>query len=252
MTQDELQRFLDEKAGQYNRPLFIETDPIFIPHQFSQKEDIEISAFFAATFAWGQRKTIINKCTELLDRMGNAPYDFVMQYKKKDIGKLKGFRHRTFNADDLSYFLTALQHIYAKHGGLEQAFARHSGDMQSNISHFRSLFFGLPHEKRTEKHVSDPKQKSAAKRLNMFLRWMVRKDKRGVDFGLWNKISPTQLYCPLDVHSGNVARKLGLLERKQNDWQAVAELTTKLKKFDPDDPVKYDFALFGLGVFEQF
>ncbi len=254
MTQRQLKDFLDEKCDFYNAPHFIESDPISIPHRFSKKEDIEISAFFAAIFAWGQRITIIKKANELLAKMDNSPYDFIQNHLEKDRLSFKDFKHRTFNFDDLNYFLKSLQSIYKNYGGLEQVFLFHKNDVNSKnaIVHFRSTFFKKEHLRRTEKHVSSPLSNSACKRLNMFLRWMVRKDNRGVDFGIWQNARPTQLCCPLDVHSGRVARKLGLLKRKQNDWRAVEELDTKLRQLDPFDPVKYDFALFGLGVFEKF
>lgn len=254
MNKKELKEFLDEKVILYNNTSFIESDPIQIPHHFSQKEDIEIAGFLVATIAWGNRKSIINNGHRLLKIMGNSPYDFILNFSEKDIEKLNGFVHRTFNELDLAYFFKALQHIYLKHGGLEKVFADNSEvhSTQLAIHRFKQLFFSLPHETRTEKHVSDPLKNSAAKRINMFLRWMVRGDNTGVDFGIWKSLSPSQLSCPLDVHSGNVARKLGLLKRKQNDGKALIELDTALKKLDPRDPVKYDFALFGLGVFEGF
>lgn len=254
MNKRELKEFLDEKVILYNNTSFIESDPIQIPHQFSVKEDIEIAGFLVATIAWGNRKSIINNGNKLLQIMGNSPYDFVLNFSERDTEKLSGFVHRTFNEIDLAYFFKALQHIYLKHDGLENVFANHSEEksMQPAIHRFKKIFFSLPHESRTEKHVSDPFKNSAAKRLNMFLRWMVRNDKTDVDFGIWNSISPSQLSCPLDVHSGNVARKLNLLRRKQNDGKALIELDTALRKLNPLDPVKYDFALFGLGVFEGF
>ncbi|RMA64507.1 TIGR02757 family protein [Ulvibacter antarcticus] len=254
MNKIELKLFLDEKVVQYNTTQFIDTDPIQIPRHFSLKEDIEIAGFLVAIIAWGNRKSIINNGNRLLTIMGNSPYDFIMSYSEKQSDYLNGFVHRTFNEVDLSYFLKALQHIYLKHDGLESVFSKYSEtrSLQSAIHHFKQLFFSLPHSARTQKHISDPLKNSAAKRINMFLRWMVRKDTTGVDFGIWNSISPAQLSCPLDVHSGNVARKLGLLHRKQNDAKAVQELDKALRTLDPVDPVKYDFALFGLGVFENF
>lgn len=249
-----LKEFLDEKVVQYNNPQFIESDPIQIPHRFSRKEDIEISGFLVATIAWGQRKTIINNGLKLMDLMGDSPYDFVMQFSEKDEKRLSGFVHRTFNSIDLTYFMYALQHIYQNHSGMENIFSTYAknDNLQPAIHHFKKVFFELPHPKRTEKHVSDPLKNSAAKRINMFLRWMVRNDQAGVDFGIWNSLAPSQLSCPLDVHSGNVARKLKLLKRKQNDGKALSELDTALRSLDNTDPVKYDFALFGLGVFEGF
>lgn len=250
----ELKEFLDEKADQYNHPDFIDSDPIQIPHRFSTKEDIEISAFFASTFAWGNRKMIINKVNDLMNRMGNSPFDFLMNYSEKEFEKIESFKHRTFNAVDLDFYLHSLQNIYQNHGGLEPLFEFKNEDENSlnAIEKFRNKFLEIPHQNRSEKHLSSPAKGSAAKRLNMFLRWMVRNDKQCVDFGIWKNISPSQLVCPLDVHSGNVARKLGLMTRKQNDWKAASELNSNLKKFDAEDPVKYDFALFGLGVFENF
>ena len=252
MTESELREFLDQKADLYNNPNFIETDPIQIPHQFSSKKDIEISGFLTATIAWGNRKMIINNANKMMDIMGNSPYDFVMNYDKSN-PQIDVFVHRTFNGIDLNYFFLALRHIYEKHGDLEQVFiSQPQQNLQAKISDFKRIFFEINHPIRTQKHVSDPMKGSAAKRINMFLRWMVRNDNKGVDFGIWSHISPAQLSCPLDVHSGNVARKLGLLTRKQNDAKALKELDANLLKFDPNDPVKYDFALFGLGVFEKF
>ena len=254
MKKAQLKEFLDEKVIRYNNRDFIESDPIQIPHLFTLKEDIEIAGFLVATIAWGNRKSIINNGHRLMDIMGNSPYDFIMNLNEDDSEKLDGFVHLTFNSDDLFYFLKSLQNIYNNHGGLERVFAKYSEEdsVQTAIHQFKKVFFELPHLPRTQKHVSDPLKNSAAKRINMFLRWMVRNDNAGVDFGIWNSISPSQLSCPLDVHSGNVARKLKLLKRKQNDGKALAELDASLRKLDPKDPVKYDFALFGLGVFEQF
>ena len=249
-----LKEFLDEKVALYNNPRFIETDPIQIPHLFSLKEDIEIAGFLVATIAWGNRKSIIKNGHHLMDIMGNSPYDFVMDFSDKNSELLSGFVHRTFNSDDLVYFIKALQNIYRNHGGLESVFTENKNEnsIQGAIHHFKNIFFELPHLSRTEKHISDPMKNSAAKRLNMFLRWMVRNDNANVDFGIWKDISPALLSCPLDVHSGNVARKLNLLKRKQNDAKAVIELDNSLRMLDSHDPVKYDFALFGLGVFEGF
>lgn len=246
--------FLDEKADLYNRLTFISTDPVSIPHRFSNKEDIEIAGFLAATIAWGQRPTIIRNALHLLQLMDDAPHDFVQHAGARELKRLDGFVHRTFNGTDARCFVTALRHIYKKHGGLEAAFQTglKQGNMHEAISYFRRCFFEPAHPARTEKHVSDPAQGSAAKRIHMYLRWMVRRDKRGVDFGLWKSISPALLCCPLDVHSARVARKLGLLQRTQNDRKAVEELTANLRLLDARDPVKYDFALFGLGVFEKF
>jgi uncharacterized protein (TIGR02757 family) len=254
MTQEELKEFLDIKVEQYNRPDFLSTDPIQIPHGFTKREDIEISGFLTATIAWGNRKSIIKNAGRMMELLEGSPFDFVMNHQPKDLEKLQGFVHRTFNGTDLMYFIRSLNNIYNRHGGLENTFAL-KGDINSmpmSISNFKKIFFELDHLSRTTKHVSDPQKGSAAKRINMFLRWMVRNDGNGVDFGIWDKISPSQLSCPLDVHSGNVARKLGLIRRRQNDGKALSELDADLRKLDPSDPVKYDFALFGLGVFEKF
>lgn len=254
MIKSELKEFLDEKVELYNNPKFIDSDPIQIPHQFSRKEDIEIAGFLTATIAWGNRKMIINNAQKLINLMGNAPYDFVMSHNDNDLDKFDHFVHRTFNNLDTVMFIKALQNIYANHQGLEKVFAQNQQpySMQQSIAGFKSVFFEIDHQKRTTKHVSDPTAGSAAKRLNMFLRWMCRKDNAGVDFGIWKSISPSSLSCPLDVHSGNVARKLNLLTRKQNDAKALGELDNNLRTLDKNDPVKYDFALFGLGVFEGF
>jgi uncharacterized protein (TIGR02757 family) len=254
MNKKELKEFLDEKVIQYNRTDFIETDPIQIPHLFSAKEDIEISGFLIATIAWGNRKSIINNGTKLMRIMGDAPYDFIMNFSDVDAEKFSGFKHRTFNEYDLIFFIKSLQNIYLNHGGLEAVFSKHSQKpgLQTAIHEFKKTFFEIPHLQRTQKHISDPLKNSAAKRINMYLRWMVRKDNSGVDFGIWGSISPSLLSCPLDVHSGNVARKLKLLSRKQNDGKALTELDVALRKMDSKDPVKYDFALFGLGAFEKF
>lgn len=251
MFEKDLKSFLDEKVNQYNNQKFIESDPIQIPHLFQNKEDIEISAFLTATISWGNRKMIIQNAHKLMDIMGNSPYDYLMEWTP---GKIENFVHRTFNAVDLNFFMEGLQHIYKVHGGLESVFGKYAqpDSIQNSIHHFKKHFFEIPHPLRTQKHISDPQKGSAAKRINMFLRWMVRNDQTGVDFGIWKQISPSILSCPLDVHSGNVARKLGLLHRKQNDAKALGELDTKLREMDPYDPVKYDFALFGLGVFEKF
>lgn len=254
MNSSEIKDFLDEKVEQYNHPKFIESDPIQIPHRFTLKEDIEISGFLVATFSWGNRKSIIKNGEKLMELMGNSPFDFVMNFSDDYSERLSDFVHRTFNSTDLIYFIKALQNIYKNHDGLEAVFWKNAEkeNLQAAIHHFKKVFFELPHLKRTEKHVSDPLKNSAAKRINMFLRWMVRKDNKGVDFGIWDSLTPAQLSCPLDVHSGNVARKLNLLQRKQNDAKALAELDAALRKLDKNDPVKYDFALFGLGVFESF
>ncbi len=251
MKREELKEFLEEKTAQYNRPEFIDADPIRVPHRFSRKEDIEISGFLTATLSWGNRKMIIRNAERLMELMGNSPYDFVMEGKPEHI---ESFVHRTFNLTDLHFFLISLKNLYQNHGDLEEIFRTyaHQNSLQPAIHQFKRLFFEIEHPRRTTKHISDPLKGSAAKRINMFLRWMVRKDDRGVDLGIWKGISPSQLSCPLDVHSGKVARKLGLLERNSNDARALEELDRNLRSFDPRDPVKYDFALFGLGVFEKF
>jgi len=282
----ELKEFLDVKVDQYNRPNFIQNDPICIPHQYTKKQDIEIAAFFAAILAWGQRKTIINKCNELFERMDNDPHNFMLHHGEDDLKRLLGFKHRTFNDTDLLYFVAFFNQHYQQFDSLEPAFLSPSDVFRTDfltdelqhgytkyassscmlseltqqepktersLNYFRSYFFSLPdYPRRTIKHISSPMQKSTCKRLNMFLRWMVRKDNKGVDFGIWNTIKPSDLICPCDVHVDRVARKLGLIERKQTDWRTAVELTNELLKFDPMDPVKYDFALFGLGVEEKF
>lgn len=254
LNYSELKEFLDEKVELYNHPNFIESDPIQIPHLYSLKEDIEIAGFLSATIAWGNRKMIISNAKKLMELMGNTPFDFVMSHTKKDLDTLQQFVHRTFNGEDCKTFIIALQNIYQNHQGLEAVFAQNQTDqsMQESISKFKSLFFEIPHSYRTQKHISDPLNNSAAKRLNMWLRWNCRQDLKGVDLGIWKSIPSSKLSCPLDVHSGNVARKLGLLTRKQNDGKALSELDANLRLLDPQDPVKYDFALFGLGVFENF
>ncbi len=257
LNSSELKDFLDEKYDLYNRSHFIESDPISIPHQFSKKEDIEIAGFLAATIAWGQRVTIINNANKLMKLMDNSPHDFILNAKEKDLERFANFKHRTFNEVDSVFFIKSLQNIYKKHKGLQHAFGLSSNlsdkkiDTFNSLINFRKVFFSIPHPARTGKHVSNVAENSSSKRLCMYLRWMVRKDNRKVDFGIWNS-PPSLLMCPLDVHSGNVARKLGLLKRTQNDWKAVEELTARLRKLDASDPVKYDFALFGLGVFEKF
>lgn len=254
MQLEELKEFLDKKVELYNHPRFIESDPIQIPHAFQRKEDIEIAAFLVAVIAWGNRKMIIKNGWQLMEYLDHSPYEFIVNHQLSDLSKIESFVHRTFNGTDAITFIKALKHIYQCHGGLENVFANHqeSTTLQPAISAFKKVFFEVEHLKRTEKHLSDPLQQSAAKRINMFLRWMVRKDNCGVDFGIWKSLQPSQLSCPLDVHSGNVARKLNLLTRKQNDAKALAELDEQLRLLDPIDPVKYDFALFGLGVFEHF
>ena len=291
----DLKDFLDAKVDLYNRPGFIENDPISIPHQFTLKQDIEIMGFWSAMLAWGQRKTIINKCNELIRLMDGAPYDFITNHKDTDLKRFFGFKHRTFNDTDTLYFIEFFKQHYSRYPSLESAFSIPSVqkktsayredfleeitdpsneaelssapcyiqemkkdipvvlDVESALNHFRTYFFSFPDfPGRTIKHVSSPAQKSTCKRLNMFLRWMVRKDDRGVDFGIWTTLNPSQLICPTDLHVERVARKLKLITRKQVDWQTAVELTENLRRFDPLDPVKYDFALFGLGIDEQF
>ena len=252
-----LKDFLEEKANQFNKPSFIPDDPVCIPHLFSLQQDREIAGFFAATLAWGQRKTIINKSKELLSYMGNAPYDFVLNHQEKDLSRLLNFKHRTFNDTDLLYFIEFFKYFYKNNPTLENAFIQGMGKNSENLEvgliNFHKLFFSLPHfPARTKKHVATPERNSACKRINMFLRWMVRRDDNGVDFGLWKNINPAQLICPCDLHVYKVARKLGLITRKQTDWKTALELTGNLKKLDPKDPVKYDFALFGLGILDKF
>ena len=254
---NETKLFLDEKVDQYNGTDFIESDPISIPHQFTKKEDVEIAGLLAATIAWGQRKTIINNANKMMEFMDNSPHDFVMNHISSDLVPLRKFKHRTFNGDDFCYFITQLQRIYRFHGGIESCFKKeitsNSKDMAMAIESFRTIFFDqvTDDNKRTMKHVSSPLKGSAAKRLIMYLRWMVRKDSKGVDFGIWNTIKPADLICPLDVHVDRIARRYNLLERKQSDWKSALELTNNLRKFDPTDPVKYDFALFGIGIDEK-
>jgi uncharacterized protein (TIGR02757 family) len=267
----DLKAFLDSKVNQYNRPEFIKNDPVSIPHRFSKPQDIEIMGLWAAVLAWGQRVTIINKCNDLITLMDGAPYDFITNHREADLKKLLHFKHRTFNDVDTLYFIAFFRHHYANHDSLESAFvpfvmlsgseassprdksSESAEPIEKYLNHFREYFFSLPdYPHRTKKHISSPAQKSTCKRLNMFLRWMVRKDDCGVDFGIWNLIKPSELICPCDLHVDRVARKLGLINRKQTDWQTAVELTQRLREFDPADPVKYDFALFGLGIDEKF
>ncbi len=251
--QERVQALLDQKVRQYNRPDFISNDPIAIPHRFTQQADIEIAGFFAAIFAWGNRTTILNKSSELLQLMDEAPHQFITQHREKDLKKLLSFKHRTFQSTDLLYFIHFLRQHYRKDSSLESAFDLDASDMKSRLIAFHDYFFSLPDApERTRKHVASPLRGSTCKRLNMFLRWMVRRDKMGVDFGIWKTIKPSELICPVDVHVSRVARKLGLIERKQTDWGTAIELTEALRSFDRKDPVKYDFALFSLGVNEKF
>lgn len=262
MVKKDVKSFLDRKVIEYNNPDFIKDDPVCIPHLFTKKEDIEIAGFFAAIFAWGIRKTIINKSVSLMQLMDNAPHDFCLNHEDKDLKKLLGFCHRTFNDTDLLYFISFFKFHYSNSPTLETAFFNKKtirpadsseSTIQSSLNYFYDYFFSLedvPH--RTLKHIAAPKKNSACKRLNMYLRWMVRQDNKGVDFGIWKSISPSQLICPIDVHVARVARKFGLLHRSQVDWLAAEELTIALRKFDKKDPVKYDFALFSLGILERF
>jgi uncharacterized protein (TIGR02757 family) len=247
---------LDDRVEKYNRPDFIPNDPVSIPHMFTKKQDIEISGFFASILAWGQRKTIINNCVKLMNLMDNAPHDFILNHQDDDLTRFLGFKHRTFNDTDLLYLIHFFRWYYSQHESLETAFTGEYNETLSQkerLEHFHDLVFSLedaPH--RTKKHISTPARKSACKRINMYLRWMVREDHKGVDFGIWNTIKPADLVCPCDVHVERVARKLGLITRKGMDWQTAEQLTDHLREFDPLDPVKYDYALFGLGIEEKF
>ncbi|PIQ20831.1 MAG: TIGR02757 family protein [Cytophagales bacterium CG18_big_fil_WC_8_21_14_2_50_42_9] len=254
-TAENIKNLLEDRYCKYNQPAFIPQDPIVIPHAFSQPQDIEIAGFFAAILAWGQRPNIIKKCRELMLRMDHAPYNFITQGQEKDLKALVGFKHRTFNDTDLLYLVSFFKEFYQKHESLEDAFTGegHVQNQQQRLAHFYNLVFANPDApQRTRKHISSPAKKSACKRINMYLRWMVRHDNKGVDFGIWQKIKPADLVCPCDVHVARVARKLGLITRPQTDWEAAMELTQHLQQFDPEDPVKYDFALFGLGIEEKF
>lgn len=252
-----LKKLLEKKAALYNTPGFIPEDPISIPHRFSRKQDIEFMGFMAATLAWGQRKTIIRNCNELIRLMDNSPIDFLLNHREKDLKRFLNFKHRTFQPTDLLYFISFFRNFYKKHSSLEVAFSSHISpddeNIQKGLEGFYDLFFSQDFvPERTRKHIASPAKNSTCKRLNMFLRWMVRSDEKGVDFGIWKSIKPSQLLCPLDVHVDRVARKLGLIVSKNKGWNAVLELTANLKKLDPKDPVKYDFALFGMGVIEKF
>lgn len=254
---ERLREFLDFKFKQYNTGQFIADDPITIPHSFSKQQDIEITGFWAAILAWGQRKTIINKCQELFGLMDNAPYEFILHHSDDDLKKLLNFKHRTFNTTDTLYFIEFFKWFYSQYESLEEGFymSMSAADetVENGIAGFHNLFFSLPdYPERTRKHIATPARNSACKRINMFLRWMVRNDEAGVDFGIWKRIKPSQLVCPCDLHVDRVARKLGLITRKQTDWFTALQLTENLRQLDPEDPVKYDFALFGLGVEEKF
>ncbi len=256
MRKKDAAALLREKSLQYNRPEFVGADPIQIPRSFSRKEDIEIAGFLAAVIAWGQRVTIINNAERLMDFMGREPHRFVTDFAESDLKPFGKFVHRTFNGDDAVTFMYALRRIYEEEGGLENLVARCFREDRRTPGlgwHlFKAAFFKVPHLPRTRKHLPDPVKGSAAKRMNMYMRWMVRRDNAGVDFGIWDSPDPSDLYIPLDVHTSRTARKLGLLKRKQNDWKAVLELTEALKRIEPGDPVSLDFGLFGLGVFEKF
>ena len=253
MPGNSLIKLLNAKVELYNQPSFIKDDPISIPHLFTKKQDIEIAGFFTAIFSWGNRTTIINKSKELMQLMNNAPHEFCLHHNTKDLKRLMEFKHRTFNATDLLYFIEFLKMHYTKHKSLETAFTQHGTNMEEMLTGFHDYFFSLEDvPTRTKKHIATPERKSSCKRLNMFLRWMVRNDKKGVDFGIWKNISPAQLICPLDLHVVRVAKRFDLLHRKQTDWLAAVELTEYLRTLDNKDPVKYDFALFGMGVMEKF
>lgn len=251
-----LKNLLDEKVRLYNQPSFIDRDPIVIPHRYTLKQDIEISGLFAAVLAWGNRTSIINNCNRLMAWMDNAPYDFIRNHEEIELKKFLGFAHRTFNATDLLYFISFLKYHYTKYESLEDAFVpgkKYTGDtVEQALVHFHNYFFSIEHPERTRKHISTPERKSACKRINMYLRWMVRKDKQGVDFGIWNKISPAQLICPLDVHVARVAQRLELLENDKSNWQNALQLTNHLRQLNPKDPAVYDYALFGLGMAERY
>lgn len=251
MKEEELKDYLELKYQEYNHPGFIKDDPISIPHLFKKKQDIEIAGFWASILAWGQRKTIINKCKELFEMMDNTPHDFILNHSENDLKPLLAFKHRTFNDIDTLYFVDFFKRFYQKNESLEEAFvtAPQETNVKNTLIKFHDLFFDKPYApQRTRKHIATPARNSACKRLNMFLRWMVRKDDKGVDFGLWNKISPAQLIAPCDVHVERVSKKLGLINEGKSDWKTAVLLTERLSKFDKNDPVKYDFALFGLGI----
>ncbi|MBI5371912.1 MAG: TIGR02757 family protein [Sphingobacteriales bacterium] len=250
---DKLRQLLDAKVKEYNHSSFIAADPVSVPHRFSQKQDIEIAGFFAAIFAWGNRTTIIRKSNELMALMDQAPYAFCTGHTDRDLEKLLHFKHRTFNATDLLYFIEFLRFHYSRHPSLETAFTLQGSAMEERLTGFHHYFFSLEDAPpRTRKHIASPERGSTCKRLNMYLRWMVRRDDKGVDFGIWKKIAAADLVCPVDLHVARVARRLGIITRKQTDWQTALELTGYLRTLDPQDPVKYDFALFSLGVTEKY
>jgi len=253
---EQLKHFLDAKVALYNQPSFIEKDPISIPHAFTKKQDIEISGLFAAVLAWGNRTTIINNCKKLMALMDNKPHDFILHHKDTDLKPFLHFAHRTFNTTDLLYFIHFLQYHYRSYTSLEDAFVGgklyKEGSVEQALIYFHHYFFSIEHPARTRKHIATPERNSACKRLNMYLRWMVRKDNKGVDFGIWNKIKPSQLICPLDVHVARVAERLGLLDNIKSNWANATQLTVRLKELNAKDPAVYDFALFGLGMAERF
>lgn len=251
MTKEELKDLLERLHDKYNRVEFIENDPVSIPHRFSGREDREIGGFLAATIAWGNRKAIVRSAARMMEFLDNSPYDFTVNASHAELSTLAGFVHRTFNGTDLINFILSLRRFYTLHDGLGGFFQTHwkaTGDMRKVLSRFRREFFAFDHPDRCEKHLSSIDKGSACKRLNMYLRWMVRRDDRGVDFGLWTEIPPSALFLPVDVHAGNMGRALGLLTRKQNDWKAVEEITARLRELDPADPVRYDYSLFGAGI----
>lgn len=251
----QVKKLLDAKLKLYNQPSFIKGDPICVPHRFSKQQDIEIAGLFAAVLAWGNRTTIINSCNKLMQWMGEAPHDFILNHKDTDLKPFIHFAHRTFNATDLLYFIEFLKYHYTKYDSLEDAFVpgkkyKHE-TVEQALVHFHDYFFSIEHPERTKKHISTPQRKSACKRINMYLRWMVRKDKQGVDFGLWKKISMSQLVCPLDVHVASVAHRLGLIENEKSNWANAVLLTKQLRTMNPQDPAVYDYALFGIGMAER-
>lgn len=256
MDDKQLKHFLDAKVALYNQPSFIDKDPICIPHAYTKTQDIEISGLFAAVLAWGNRTTIINNCKKLMGWMDNSPHEFILHHKDTDLKPFLHFAHRTFNTTDLLYFLHFLQYHYRQHNSLEDAFVPAKNYREENVEqaliHFHNYFFSIEHPERTRKHIATPERNSACKRLNMYLRWMVRKDRKEVDFGIWKKIKPSQLICPLDVHVARVAERLGLIDDSKSNWANALELTGRLKALNPEDPAIYDFALFGLGAEERF